>query len=110
MAEEPLNIAVQDGAQPTNKVSAASNTAGGIAAVVASVMATYGADAIREALGEWGAAHPSNTTRITILLVSLAAFFSTKLGGQAAAYNILDKPNVPLVKARTAPAMLPVKE
>lgn len=100
MADEQLNIAVQDSAQPTNKVAAASNAAGGVAAVVAGVMAAYGGDAIRELLGPMAATYPAATTLIVLIVTGLASFYATKFGGQAAAFNVLDKPNVPLVKAK----------
>jgi len=99
MADEPLNIAVQDSAQPTNKVAAASNAAGGVAAVVAGVMAAYGGDAIREIMGPLAQQYPSATTLVVLMATGVAAYYATKFGGQAAAYNVLDKPNVPLAKA-----------
>lgn len=100
MDETSLNIAIQEGTQPTNKVAAASNASGGIAAVVASIMAAYGGPAIIEALGSFAETNPSGTTLLVMLVVGLASFFAAKFGGQAAAYNVLDKPNVPLVKDR----------
>jgi hypothetical protein len=96
---EPLNIAVQDSAQPTNKVAAATNASGGIAAVVASIMAAYGGPAIVEALGEFATTNPSGTAFAVMLVTGVASFYAAKLGGQAAAFNVLDKPNVPLARA-----------
>lgn len=99
MSDESLDIAVQSGSEPTNKVAAASNASGGIAGVVAGVMAVYGADALREILGPLATTHPAATTLIVLTVTSTAAFYATQLGGRAAAFNVLDKPNVPLVKA-----------
>jgi hypothetical protein len=100
---EPLNIAVQESAQPTNKVAASTNASGSVAAVVAGVMAAYGGDAIREVMGAVATTHPDGTNLVVMLVTGIAAFYATKLGGRAAAYNVLDKPNVPLVAASPTP-------
>lgn len=96
-AQPTATIAVQAAPEPTNKVAAASNAAGGLAAVVAGVMAAYGGPAIVELLGEWGATHPSTTQLVVGIGAAVAGFVVTRAGGRAAAYNVLDKPNVPLV-------------
>ena len=99
MENENLNIAVQASGQPTNKVSATGTAAGGIAAVLAGVMTAYIGPAIMEQLGSWGTANPSTAAFLVALAAALAGFFATKYGGQAAAYNVLDKPNIPLISA-----------
>lgn len=99
--EEPdLGVAVQASAEPTNKVAAASNAAGSFAAVIGGVMAAYGGPAMTELMGEWGKAHPSTAALGVMLVTSLASFYAVKYGGRAAAYNVLDKPNVPLKAAK----------
>ena len=99
--EEPdLGVAVQASAQPTRKVVAATVTGGSLGAVVGGVMAGFGGPAIIEALGAWGQAHPSISGLIVTLVTSIAAFYAVKYGGQAGAYNVLDKPNVPLKAAK----------
>lgn len=90
------SVAIQTGSQPTNKVAAAANAAGSLAAVLAGVMSGYAGPAIAELAGEWGKNHPSTLQLIIALIAAAAAFAVTKYGGQAAAYNVLDKPNVPL--------------
>jgi hypothetical protein len=96
-------VAFQTGGQPTRKVSAASNVGGSVAAVLAGVMAGYGGPAIMELLGEYGSSHPSVAQFLIMIATSVAAFIATKYGGQAAAYNVLDKPNVPLTPVSPAP-------
>lgn len=93
------DLAVQAEPQPTRKVAAASNAAGSLAAVLAGVMAGYGGPAITEMLGTWGEAHPSTTQLVVALAAAGAAYVATKYGSQRAAYNVLDKPNVPLAPA-----------
>lgn len=95
-------LAVQSGGQPTRKVSAATNAAGSVAAVLAGVMAGYGGPAIMELLGKYGETHPSVAQFLIMATTSLAAFLATKYGGQAVAYNVLDRPNVALKKASSA--------
>ena len=99
MENSNLSVAVQTSGQPTNKVAAASNMGGGLAAVVAGVMAAYGGPAITEMLGTWSTTHPSATALLVAAVAAVAGYFVTKFGGQAAAYNVLDKPNVPMVPA-----------
>jgi ammonia channel protein AmtB len=96
-----LDIAVQapGNLQPTNKVSAAANAAGGIGAVVGGVMAGYGGPAIVEALGKWGETHPSITSFVVMMTTGVIGALAVKYGGQRAAYNVLDKPNVALKPA-----------
>lgn len=93
-------VAIQTDPQPTNKVSAASNTAGGIAGVLAGVMTVYGGDAIRETLSVLPIG-PKLQDLIVFAVVAVAGFYASKLGGQAAAYNVLDKPNVALQPVTT---------
>lgn len=89
-------IAVQTQPEPTNKVAAASNAAGSLAAVLAGVMTGYAGPAITELAGEWGKGHP-NTLQLGIAMIAaLAAYVATKAGARAAAYNVLDAPNVPM--------------
>lgn len=93
-------LAVQNGPQPTRKVAAAANAAGSLAAVIGGVMAGYGGPAIMELLGEYGKTHPSIAGFLVMMATSVASFLAVKYGGQAAAYNVLDKPNVPMVPAK----------
>ena len=88
-------VAVQAGPQPTNKVSAASEAAGGIGGIIAGAMTLYGDGAIREVLASFPIGERT-TDLIVFVLVSAAVYFGSKYGARAAAYNILDKPNVPL--------------
>ena len=89
-------VAVQASAQPSNKVAAASNAAGSLAAVLAGVMTGYAGPALTELAGEWGKTHPSTLQLGIALVAALAAYIATRAGARAAAYNVLDKPNVPL--------------
>jgi hypothetical protein len=91
------NIAVQapGNTQPTNKVSAASTAGGSIGAIIAGAMSLYGDGAIREVLSGLPIGEKT-TDLIVFVLVSAAVYLGTKYGAQAAAYNVLDKPNVPL--------------
>lgn len=89
------SVAVQKSAQPTNKVAAAATAGGSIGGIIAGAMTLYGDGAIREVL----AALPigeKTTDLLVFVIVSAAVYLGTKYGGQAAAYNVLDKPNVPL--------------
>lgn len=88
-------VAVQTGGQPTRKVSAASTAGGSIGAIIAGAMSLYGDDAIREVLANLPIG-PKATDLIVFVLVSAAIYLGAKYGAQAAAYNVLDKPNVPL--------------
>jgi hypothetical protein len=90
------NVAVQTGAQPTNKVSAASTAGGSIGAIIAGAMSLYGDGAIREVLSQVPAIGPKATDLLVFVAVSAAVYLGTKYGAQAAAFNVLDKPNVPL--------------
>jgi hypothetical protein len=98
-----VNVAVQTGPQPTNKVAAASEAAGSLAAVLAGVMAGYGGPAITELLGAWGEANPSTTQLVVALVAAAAGYVVVKYPARAAAYNVLDKPNVPLAPVSPAP-------
>lgn len=96
MPDKTLDIAVQTSPQPTNKVAAASNAAAAAGVIIAGVMAAYGGPAILELLGAWGQSHP-NTAQLIVMIVSgLAGGVGGKYVPQVAAYNVLDKPNVPL--------------
>lgn len=95
MADSPA-VAVQTSTEPTNKLTAGTNAAGGVAAVIAAVMAAYGADAIKEMLSTMPIG-PAVTNLIVMVVTGIAAYFATSLSGRAAAYNVLDKPNRPLV-------------
>lgn len=101
MANENLNVAVQATNQPTNKVAATGTAAGGLAAVIAGTMAAYGGPAIQELLGSWGTNYPSVSQLLILIVTGVAAYFATKYGSQQAAWNVLDKPNIPLVPAET---------
>jgi negative regulator of sigma E activity len=90
-------VALQISPEPTNKVQAGTTAAGGLAAVIAGVMAAYGGPAVVELLGAWATTHPSATALLVAGLSAVAAYFVTKYGGQAAAYNVLDKPNVAMI-------------
>lgn len=95
----PTTIAVQAGPQPTRKVAAAAEAAGGIGGIIAGAMTLYGDGAIREVL----AALPigeKTTDLLVFVIVSVAVYFGTKYGARAAAYNVLDKPNVPVAPVR----------
>ena len=100
------NVALQASPEPTNKVAAASNAAGGLAAVLGGVMAGYGGPAITEMLGTWGQAHPNTAALIVMAVTSVAAYIATKYAARAAAYNVLDKPNVAVKPVQESP--LPV--
>lgn len=99
MAEQKLDIAVQESPQPTNKVAAASNAAAAIGGVIAGVMAAYGGPAILEMLGDWGTAHPDTAQLIVMIVAGIAGVVGGKYVPPAAAYNVLDKPNKPLKTA-----------
>jgi uncharacterized membrane protein YeiH len=93
-------VAIQTSPQPTNKVTWASNAAGSIGAVFAGSIAAYGGDQLRTVLIELSpslAEKPATIGLIVFVLVALAGFFANKYGSQLAAYNVLDKPNVPIV-------------
>ena len=92
---EHANVAIQVSGQPTNKVTAASTAGGSIGAIIAGAMSLYGDGAIREVLGGLPIGEKT-TDLIVFVLVSAAVYLGTKYGAQAAAYNVLDKPNVPL--------------
>jgi hypothetical protein len=96
------DVAVQTGGQPTRKVTAASTAGGSIGAIIAGAMSLYGDGAIREVLGGLPIGEKS-TDLIVFVLVSAAVYLGTKYGAQAAAYNVLDKPNVPLAPVSPAP-------
>lgn len=83
--------------EPTNKVAAAGTAAAGIGFVVAGVMAGYGGPAIIELMGTWGEMHPNSANLIVMIVTGIAGAVAGKFGSQAAAYNVLDKPNVALV-------------
>jgi hypothetical protein len=89
-------VAVQTGAEPTNKVAAATNAAGGIAGIVAGTLAAYGGPAIVEFLGAWATTHPAGTQLVVLLVTGVAAGIATKYAGRSASYNVLDAPNVPM--------------
>lgn len=96
------DLAVQQpGGQPTRKVAAAANAAGGIGGIIAGAMTLYGDDAIREVLA-MTALGPKMTDLVCLIVVSGAVYFGTKIGARAAAYNVLDKPNVPLAPVSQA--------
>jgi NhaP-type Na+/H+ or K+/H+ antiporter len=99
----PLDIAVQTSPQPTNKVQAAGNIGGSLAGIVAGVMAGYAGPALIEMMGVWGANHPSTAQLIVMAVTTVAAALAGKYGGQAAAFNVLDKPNQALVAVPPAP-------
>lgn len=100
----PEPVAIQTNLEPTNKLQAGTNAAGGVAAVLASVMAAYGADAIREIIGTH--LGPNTTNLLIMAITGVAAYFATTGFGRAAAYNVLDKPNVPLVPS-ASPVLTP---
>jgi hypothetical protein len=52
-----------------------------------------------EQLGTWGTSNPSTAALLVAAVAAIVGYFATKYGGQAAAYNVLDKPNVPMVPA-----------
>jgi hypothetical protein len=58
-------------------------------------MSLYGNDAIREVLAMTPLG-PKMTDLVCVLIVSTAVYLGGKYGAQAAAYNVLDKPNVAL--------------
>ena len=102
--ENELNIAVQSSGQPTNKVRAASNVGGALAGVMAGVMTAFGGPAIMELMGEWGMSHPSTAALLVATVAALASWVAGKYGGQTAAFNVLDKPNIPLVAISSLPS------
>jgi hypothetical protein len=88
--------------QPTNKVSAAANYGGGIGGIIAGAMSLYGDGAIREVLATLPIGEKT-TDLLVFAIVSAAVYLGTKYGAQAAAYNVLDKPNVALEPVKPAP-------
>jgi hypothetical protein len=89
-------VAVQTGPEPTNKVAAATNAAGGIAGIITGIMAAYGGPAIVEMLGAWATTHPAATQFLVVLITGVAGWLATLYGGRIASYNVLDAPNVPM--------------
>jgi hypothetical protein len=100
---EHANVAIQVSGQPTNKVTAASTAGGSIGAIIAGAMSLYGDGAIREVLSQVPAIGPKATDLLVFVAVSAAVYLGTKYGAQAAAYNVLDKPNVPLAPVAPIP-------
>jgi uncharacterized membrane protein YeiH len=96
------DVAVQQGSQPTRKVAAASEAAGGIGGIIAGAMTLYGDGAIREVLANMPIGEKS-TDLIVFIVVSAAVYLGSKYGARAAAWNVLDKPNVPLAPVPPAP-------
>jgi predicted lipid-binding transport protein (Tim44 family) len=98
------NVAVQapGNTQPTNKVTAASTAGGGIGAIIASGMSLYGEAALREVLANFPIGEKL-TDLICFVAVASVVYVGTKYGAQWAAYNVLDKPNVPLAPVSPAP-------
>jgi hypothetical protein len=102
MVNKTLDIAVQSTEQPTNKVAAAGTAAGAIGAVLVAVT-TFVGPAMEEALG--GKVGPNVLALITAAVGALVGYFALKYGSQAAAYNVLDKPNVPLQASTPVPTV-----
>ena len=103
MTEIVTDIARQASSQPTNKVRAASNVGGALAGVMAGVMTAFGGPALMELMGVWGTSHPSTAALLVASVAALASWVAGKYGGQQAAYNVLDKPNIPLVSVSSLP-------
>jgi hypothetical protein len=91
-------VAVQTTPQPTNKVAAAGTAAGAIGAVLVAVTSFIG-PALEETLG--GYMGPNALQLVIAAAGALIGYFGLKYGSQAAAYNVLDAPNVALKPAGT---------
>lgn len=102
----PTNIAVQASPQPTNKVVAASNGAATMGAAIAAAVTLFAGDAIMEV---WNYVSPDAlddgaTAKLIVgIVIAAASFYATRATARAAAYNVLDKPNVPVVPVPNVP-------
>ena len=100
------DLAVQQGPQPTNKVVAASNGAATMSAAIAAAVSMFAGDAIMEV---WNYLMPTElhngaTAKLIVsCVIAAATFYATQAAGRAVAYNVLDKPNVPLAPVSPAP-------
>lgn len=94
MSNENLNVAVQVSSQPTNKVAAAAEAAGAIGAVLVAVTNFIG-PALEETLS--GYLGPNTLALVTTAVTAVASYYALKYGTRVAAFNVLDKPNVPMV-------------
>lgn len=109
---ETAPVAVQTSDSPTNKLAAGVTVAGGLGAVIAGALASYGSEAIRDVLTEVLpvlATKPAATNMIVFLGVTVAAFFANRQAGLAAGFNVLDAPNRPLQIASTTPTKEPTE-
>lgn len=107
MTDMTAPVAVQATSEPTNKLVAGTNAAAGVGAVIAGVLAAYGGEAIKEvwpALVPTALEGPAFTNLVVMGLVGVATFYATRASGRAAAYNVMDKPNIPIA---TAPSPRP---
>lgn len=98
---EIATVAEQATDEPTNKLAAGTTASAGVGAVIAGAIAGYGSEAIRDVLMEVVpalAAKAATTNFLVFIGVTVAAYVASKYGGQAAAFNVLDKPNIPLSK------------
>lgn len=99
-------LAVQASPQPTNKVVAASNGAATMSAAIAGAVALFASDAIMEVWNYVAPAELDNGATAKLIVgcvIAAASFYATQAAGRAVAYNVLDKPNVPLTPASPAP-------
>ena len=96
---ETAPVAVQATSEPTRKLAAGTTAAGAIAGVLAGILAAYGGDAIKEVLASTSLG-PAMQNLIVMMVVGVATWLATKYGGQAAAYNVLDKPNIPIATTK----------
>lgn len=93
-------VAVQTTNEPTNKLAAGANTAAGVGAILAAVMAAYGADAIREMMTAMGlGGYPALINLVVMGVTGVAGWWATKRAALLGGYNVLDKPNVALQPA-----------
>jgi hypothetical protein len=99
------NVAFQVTEQPTNKVQASTQISAGIGAVFAGVFATYGGDSVREIwtnlMPVWLPADGPTAALVIAAAVGAATWYLAQRGGRAAAYNVLDAPNVKMVAAES---------
>jgi hypothetical protein len=98
MPDATAPVAVQTSNEPTNKLATGTQAAGAIAGVLAGVLSAYGADAIKELLPS-PPLGPATQNLIVMAVTAVATWAAAQWGGRRAAYNVLDKPNVPIAAA-----------
>jgi hypothetical protein len=97
MENEVLSeVAFQPDDKPTNKVTAASTAAGALGAILVAITSFVG-PALEESLS--GYVGPNMLALITAAVGALIGYFGLKYGSQMAAYNVTDRPNIPMVPA-----------